>query len=389
MRRRLRGSSEYNRFLLRELDRTPYRLCVGPSNRKLRAKDGKDGPPAERIITFVSEHPGATIKEIQDQVPSLSDWSYNKVRALVVQLVGRDVLKVCGTVPLDEVDGRYERVPVCDLCNDPSSEHKTIFWKYNTPVVRCSNCGLLYANPRWKAEHLFGRYTSEYWDQYASAIKETALDQVANQARWDPYLDTLELARKNNRLLDVGCATGEFLLAAKARGWEIYGVETSPVAAEYASRVTGARIHTGTLETTDFADQWFDVVTMWDVIEHLQSPRSYMRQAAKLLRNDGVIGLTTPNIRSLAYLLLNRDWDAIGPNDHLYYFSPRTLEDLLKASGFAVHHMGTTATEVHTWNSWLKPKPLKRLARLLRNVTLPLSLRFLWGDELYVVGRRV
>jgi len=99
--------------------------------------------------------------------------------------------------------------------------------------VKCSRCGLLYANPRWKTEHLYGRYdSSEYLAEYAAQIKQTAMDPITNLARWSDQIAALEIARQNGRLLDIGCATGEFMLAAQSRGWEAYGLEPSAPAAE-------------------------------------------------------------------------------------------------------------------------------------------------------------
>src|SRR5438876_12334195 len=118
-------------------------------------------------------------------------------------------------MPLEEVDFRYERLSYCDLCGAPSSGHPILFWKYNTPVVRCTTCGLLYANPRWKAEHLFARYTEEYWELYTrKRVGATPLDQDAAHERQAFYLWKLEPAFLNGRLLDIGCATGDFLSAA-------------------------------------------------------------------------------------------------------------------------------------------------------------------------------
>jgi 2-polyprenyl-3-methyl-5-hydroxy-6-metoxy-1,4-benzoquinol methylase len=312
-----------------------------------------------------------------------------EMRTLVVGLVDEGALEVVGYTRLVEIDPRYETVPACDLCRAPSDRHPVVFWKYNTPVVRCTGCGLLYSNPRWKAEHLFGRYTNEYWQQYADKVKSTALDPVANEARWGPYLDTLEMARVNGRLLDVGCATGEFLVAAKARGWETQGVEPSPIAAQLAEERTGAVIYTGTLDTAPFPDRWFDVVTLWDVIEHVQSPVAYIEQAARLVRHGGMVVLTTPNIRSVAYRLLGARWWAVGPNDHIYYFSPRTMQRLLARYRLNIHAMHTDGNKLDTWQQWIPFTVLKPLAAVLCRLAQPFARRFLWGDELYVVARRV
>ena len=369
-------------YLLRHLDHTTCLFGVG--RRPRRAPTGLE----QAVVSFVHSKPGANIRQIQDSSPHLKTWTHTEMRDLVVGLVDAGALDVVGYAPLVEVDPRYETVPYCDLCHAPSNEHPIAFWKYNTPVVRCTGCGLLYSNPRWRAEHLFGRYTPEFWQQYADGVRSTATDRAANQARWDPYLDTLESARANGRLLDVGCATGEFLSAARVRGWEVYGVEPSPIASKMAEQATGGRIYTGTLDTVPFADGWFDAVTLWDVIEHVQSPSAYIAQAARLVRQGGMVALTTPNIRSIAYRLLGARWHAVGPNDHTNYFSPRTMQRLLALNGFNMHVLHTAGNKPETWEKWLRLPVLRWLAAPMSNLTQPLARRFLWGDELYVVGRR-
>ena len=260
------------RYLLCDLDHTTFRFRVKPQTRS--PADGIE----QAVVAYIQTHPGVTVNDIRTQVPPFADHNYSYARNLLVRLVDKGVLELDGHALLEEVDGRYERVPRCDLCGESSEGHRIVLWKYNTPVVRCSRCGLLYANPRWTAEHLFGRYTEDYWQQYAEKVRHTAVDPVLNQARWSQNLDSLEHVRQTNRLLDVGCATGEFLAAAQSRGWELYGVETSRIAAEQAEWLTGAQVYVGTLETAPYPDGWFDAVTLWDVIEHVQSPSAYIQR---------------------------------------------------------------------------------------------------------------
>jgi 2-polyprenyl-3-methyl-5-hydroxy-6-metoxy-1,4-benzoquinol methylase len=329
--------------------------------------------------------------DMRTHIPSLGVVgyeAYNEARHTVARMVKHGILEISSEMPLEEADPRYERVAICDLCGSPSSNHSIILWKHNTPMVRCTSCGLVYANPRWKAEYLFGRYTPDYWQDYADKIRHTAIDPAANQAFYAAPLNHLEPVRQTWRLLDVGCATGEFLSAAQARHWQVYGVEPSPIGAALAERVPGATIHTGTLDTAPWPDAYFDAVALFEVIEHLQSPRAYIEKIARLVRPGGMLVLTTPNIRSLAYFLVGRRWDPVGPNDHLYLFSPKTLQRLLDSCGLTIHHMHTLATDTTTWRAWLRYPLLQHLAPLLRHASYPLTKPFLLGDSIFLVARR-
>lgn len=381
------GKNNDIQYLLRGLDHTVLRFCL--------AKPPSGEPTADlaraelAVIDFLRRYPGATIRDIESGIVSQQRLPSEETRQFLIRLVDLGVIRPCGRAPLEAVDLRYERVPACAVCDSPSKSHKTLFWKYNTPVMRCATCGLYYANPRWKSEHFFGRYTPEYWTQYADTVKHTALDVGANYARWLPYLTTMHASRVSNRILDVGCATGEFLLAAKQHGWQVYGVETSPIGAERARQLTGGEVHAGTLDTATFPDGYFDVVTLWDVIEHLQDPRASLKRIAHLVRQGGILCITTPNIRSLAFWLLGPEWAPIGPNDHLYYFAPRTLARLLTDCRFSIYVMHTMATELASWQQWLRPPLLQRLAPILRSASSPVTNRLLLGDELYVVAQRI
>ena len=370
------------RFLLRGLDATPLQF---------RVKSGASAPPDAAdsgIVAYLQSHGGATIQEIISGVPALAGVEYNRVRSRVARLLKSGVLEICGQVSLEAVDDRYERVPACDLCGLSSDGQPIVLWKYNTPVVRCSGCGLLYANPRWKSEHLFGRYTDDYWSHYAELIHDAAIDVGPNAERWKPHLDYLELARENGRLLDIGCANGDFLLEAKARGWEVYGVETSPMAAAQARATTGAPIHTGTLDTAPFSPGFFDAITMWDVIEHVPSPRAYLTMVASFLRPGGMVSMTTPNIRSVSYRVLGRRWWVVGPNDHIYYFSPATMQRLLTTCGFTASDIRTWGLEQATVEAALGRVGLGQLAPRLHLRAILLAQRLQLGDALYLVARK-
>jgi SAM-dependent methyltransferase len=153
---------------------------------------------------------------------------------------------------------------------------------------------------------------------------------------------SLEIVRRHHgpgRLLDVGCSAGFFLACALAAGWEAQGVELSDDAAELARR-RGLDVVTGTIELAELAPRSFDVVTMWDVLEHVEDPLATLRQAAELLGDGGLLFVSTPNVDGLfprfSYRLarLAGRWPHPEPPRHLFQFSKATLGRFLREAGF-------------------------------------------------------
>ncbi|GAB4339725.1 MAG: hypothetical protein Kow0099_15080 [Candidatus Abyssubacteria bacterium] len=134
-------------------------------------------------------------------------------------------------------------------------------------------------------------------------------------------------------VLDVGCATGFFLEAALERGWAAYGVEPNPYAYEQARREFGDRVFLGTIETGSINGLSFDVIFMFDVLEHVRDPLGTLVRAGALLRNGGLVAIATPDIASMSARLLGRRWPHLK-SEHQFYFSSHSLSRLLARAGF-------------------------------------------------------
>ncbi len=155
-------------------------------------------------------------------------------------------------------------------------------------------------------------------------------------------LKTIKQFSKKGRILDVGCAYGFFLEVAEEEGWEGYGVEISEYAARYAKEELGLKVSLGELKEVRYPSEYFEVVTLWDVIEHLPDPLGELKEINRILRKGGIVALSTPAIDSLFAKLSGKRWIGFQcPWEHIYYFSRSTISKLLEKAGFEVVRIGT------------------------------------------------
>jgi SAM-dependent methyltransferase len=139
------------------------------------------------------------------------------------------------------------------------------------------------------------------------------------------------------RLLDVGCATGNFLSLVKERGWEIWGVEFNPHAAATAARRLNAEVLPGDLVDLDLPRERFDVVTLFHVIEHVIDPRRTVGKIREVLKRNGRLVLETPDFGSKSARRMGAKWPHVKPREHLYYFDEQSLRKLLSEEGFQIN----------------------------------------------------
>jgi len=201
---------------------------------------------------------------------------------------------------------------------------------YHAQIVQCRNCGLVYANPRWSSEELIAAYTAVEDETYK-------LEREGRELTFRKHLATLEkiTGPANGRaLLDVGAYIGVFVEAACAAGWDACGVEPSTWAAAEAQK-QGLSVILGTQDAPQLQGRQFDVVTMWDVIEHVDDPKSELAKAFNLLRPGGWLVVHTMDVDSPIARLMGRRWPWLM-DMHLYYFSQKSLAQMLRRIGFEV-----------------------------------------------------
>jgi 2-polyprenyl-3-methyl-5-hydroxy-6-metoxy-1,4-benzoquinol methylase len=201
------------------------------------------------------------------------------------------------------------------------------------PVHRCASCDIFLLNPPPPA-HVGREY---FASAYAGAqAKNIYYDPAFKERTSRLRLEMLsEHARGGRRLLDVGCGKGQFVRVAREEGWDAWGVELDEGACAYAHRELGLNtvLH-GSLGHPDLSGR-FDVITLWDVIEHVDDPVGILTDVARHLSDNGVVAIRTANIRSWTFDRHRSRWWAFG-SDHRFYFSPQSLAAAMRAAGLTV-----------------------------------------------------
>jgi 2-polyprenyl-3-methyl-5-hydroxy-6-metoxy-1,4-benzoquinol methylase len=196
-------------------------------------------------------------------------------------------------------------------------------------MVRCRRCGLQYLNPRLKSDLILTGYSQGTDEAFVSQ----------NEARERTFYKSLDLIEKRRpdkgKLLDVGTAGGAFLGVANQRGWMVSGCEPNRWMAEWGSDHYGINIQSGTIFDMDLPSDDFDVVTLWDVLEHTPDPKSVLKECRRILKNDGLLVVNYPDIQSIVARLMGRKWVFLL-SVHLYYFTPVTIRKMLNETGFEV-----------------------------------------------------
>ncbi|MGQ9599811.1 MAG: class I SAM-dependent methyltransferase [Anaerolineae bacterium] len=275
----------------------------------------------------------------------------------------------------------------CNLCKVDASEplfsgHDRLLGGTEIfQLVRCRQCGLIYLNPRPAPEEIGRYYPAEYEPFTRQVLTGTWYGRLTYRVAIAKRCRIASRGQSPGRLLDVGCGDGDFLLAMQRRGWEAVGVDISPVAVALA-RQKGLDVFQGQLAEAGLPEDSFDLVTMWDVLEHLHDPGAELARIARLLRPGGRLVATFPNAHSLDFRLFGPVWTGLDIPRHLYVFVRPALLVLFRNAGLEVisARCVTGGQRVSTWSlEWLIDDrlPGHRLNPVLKRVIY--SRVWYWG----------
>jgi 2-polyprenyl-3-methyl-5-hydroxy-6-metoxy-1,4-benzoquinol methylase len=233
-------------------------------------------------------------------------------------------------------------------CNLGHTSTPVYLWnKDGFDYLRCPTCGLIWVNPQLTDSAVAKIYASGF------KSKQQAHERPTKFLAYRSRLRRLAPYRQFSRLLDVGCFTGNFLLAAHADGWQdVEGTEVSSPAVEFARTVNNLTVHQGDLDSLDLPPGAYDAVTLSDVIEHVSNPFKTIQRAHQLLRSGGVLYMDTPHTTSIPCFILKQRWSVFFPW-HRMLFTERSMRIALTQAGFQIDHLSTVGVlPFNTFNAW-------------------------------------
>jgi 2-polyprenyl-3-methyl-5-hydroxy-6-metoxy-1,4-benzoquinol methylase len=267
--------------------------------------------------------------------------------------------------------------PICPICDEVASRERYQITRFQ--ILECQRCSQIYLyplpSPKEISELFAQLYTTgegsvpELKSYYGFCYDPSPSNPLVEL--YDDWLQKIEQIKEPGRILDVGCGTGLFLTVARRRGWEVFGIDDSVEATNYAREHFD--IHPWVGDFADFAEEEhsFDVITGWDIIEHTRKPVDLLRSMRESLAPEGLIALSTPNQKSILDLIAGAMYrlsagaftaplEKFYIEQHFLYFTPDTLAQSLQLAGLDVVAMERELTDLRR----LTLAPYTRLALL-------------------------
>ena len=201
-------------------------------------------------------------------------------------------------------------------------------------MCRCQSCSLVFTYPQ-PLKKAVTSHNTEVFNSEKELLGRTSIFEK-EYARAQKHVREVMRFKPGGKLLDIGCSYGILVKAAKDLGFDARGVEPTKRAASYAAKRLHLSVIHGTVETASFAKNSFDVITLYDVLEHIPDFKKFLKEIRRILKSDGILVIQSPNVDSFAFRLLKTRWNWLLVPQHLWHFSGRSLTHVLADAGFSV-----------------------------------------------------
>lgn len=230
--------------------------------------------------------------------------------------------------------------------------------------VRCTACGLVALTPTPAPADIAEFYPADYQARIAGrprnferpinrlavtylygvdSVSRPRLLRAAFRGLSGRILNGIREPYGANRLLDVGCGSGQLLEVYRTLGWHVCGIEISPDACA-ACRAQGLQVHQGTVFDAPFSGRQFDMILLSHVIEHVPDPVAVLTRVAEFLAPNGKVIVSTPNMRGIGFSIYGSCWFPLDAPRHLFLFDPDTIRLLAERAGLTVAHVVTPSS---------------------------------------------
>jgi len=222
----------------------------------------------------------------------------------------------------------------CPLCR--GSDTKGLISIPPFCYLQCKHCNLVYLNPR-PSQNLINKLYRGNEHCSIDVQKDPTNEKELYFFRFSSRLkDIKRFKKENGRILDIGSSWGYFLTLAQDDGWDAYGVEPSYTQARYAQERFNLKISINRLKEAQFTSRYFDVVSLWHVLEHVPHPVNELLEIKRILKENGLLAIEVPSLRRLKDDVSKNKFDFERPPQHLFYYNIKTLTKLLEKTGFSV-----------------------------------------------------
>jgi len=236
-------------------------------------------------------------------------------------------------------------IPICNLCH--SNKQKILwkditYWEYKGifSIVKCLDCDLVFLSPRPKITEISTYYEQEnYFGRNICDDDIKYDDKKEREFAYGRIYKIIFSIKNSGSILDIGAGTGLFLSKFKDEKWDVKGVELMRDAVRYSKDRYAIKLSFGDFFSAKFRENSFDVITLNGALEHLHRPQEALQKIYSLLKKDGLIIFSVPNVTSLGNFIFGKNWFPWQPPRHLYHFSPITAAKMLVNAKFNEIHI--------------------------------------------------
>jgi len=284
----------------------------------------------------------------------------------------------------------------CFLCHSSNLTFREV--KDGLTIIQCQNCDLQSLDTKTDLQKLQKIYNSPDYFKFWGKLNSKNIKNIEKHKKitFKATLKKISRYKSEGRLLEIGCASGSFLEEAQSIGFDVYGVECFAKFANIARKKVKGNITAGMFEKTSYQQNFFDVVVMYDSLEHVKDPLIVLSRIARILKKDGLLVIATPNTQSLSNCLMRGNWTHYKP-EHLFYFSPKSIklllvkfdfqplliENALKALSFSYIYY-----QLHTFPTFMLTRIVSTIYHLLPGElhTKPV---FLSTGEMLIIAKKI